>query len=231
MDSTATTTPSVAAPAVHRTPLIPRDQNEKADLAVRLAQAWKLNPQLTFIWTTQAAFEAVAKAFQKVILDKAAVDVLRPALTLSLGEADDKIAEGLPYLKAALLTKFKKGSDKAMYPQFGIISRNKGYDLPKGQTERRDALGLLVKALATHVLTAGDYGLDFWQPIEAAYRTATQEAKAHESATGTLMGTKDTLETQVDKVLSKMLVLLEAQYDAAELPAKRRELGYLKEYN
>lgn len=229
MDST--TTPGAAARVVHRTPLIPRDQDEKADLAVRLAAAWKQNPQLTFIWTTQAAFATTATAYQKAILDKAAADVLRPGITLSMAQADDQIAEGLPYLKAALLTKFKKGPDKAMYPQFGIISHNKGYVIPKGQTERRDALGLLVKALGTHGLTAGEFGLDFWQPIEAAYRQAAQDAKASASATGSLQGSKDTLETTVDKVLSKMLVLLEAQYDEAALPAKRRELGYLKEYN
>ena len=60
---------------------------------------------------------------------------------------------------------------------------------------------------------------------------AAREAKKHESTTGGLKGTKNTLEAQVDKVLSKMLTLLEAQYDAAELPAKRRKIGYLKEYN
>ncbi|MDB5270018.1 MAG: hypothetical protein JWP58_3058 [Hymenobacter sp.] len=219
------------APAPQKTRNIPQDQDEKADLAVRLAQAWKLNPQLVFIWTTQAAYEVVALAYQKSILDKAAVDVLRPAITLSMQEADAKIAEGLPYLKAALLTRFKKGKDKAMYPQFGIISHNKGFELPHGQTERRDALALLVAALATYDIKDDDYGSSFWEPIEAAYREAARDAKKHESATGTLKGTKDTLETQVDKVLSKMLVLLEAQYDEAELPAKRREMGYLKEYN
>jgi hypothetical protein len=229
MDSTLT--PSAKAPAVHRTPLIPRDQNEKADLAVRLATAWKGQPQLTFIWTTQADFDTVAATFQKAILEKVAAAVLRPGITLSIGQADDQIAEGLPYLKAALLTRFKKGPDKAMFPQFGIISRNNGYDLPKGQTERRDALALLVQALATHGLTGGDYGLAYWEPIQQAYQKGTSIAKANASAVGALTGTKDTLETQVDKVLSKMLVLLDAQYAAAELPAKRREMGYLKEYN
>ena len=230
MDTVAT--PGAAVPSVHHAPLIPQDQDEKADLAVRLAAAWKRNPQLTFLWTTQAAFETTATAYQKSILDKTAAAVLRPGLTLSIGQADDKITEGLPYLKAALLTKFKKDKDKAMYPQFGIISRNKGFDLPHGQTERRDALALLVGALTTHGLTAGDYGLAFWQPVEAAYRQAVKDAKASASTVGTLVGTKNTLEGQVDVVLRKMLVLLDAQYpDEKELEAKRREMGYLKEYN
>lgn len=226
------TTSVIPAPAVSHTPLIPDDQDEKAELAVRLAEAWKKSPQLTFIWTTQAAFAVTAAAYQKAIRDKTAAAILRPGLTLSIEQADEKIATGLPYLKAALLTKFKKGPDKAMYPQFGIISRNKGFDLPKGQTERRDALALLVKAFTTYGLPEGEYGLSYWQPIEAAYKLAVKDAKASEQTVGSLVGTKDTLETQVDLVLSKMLVLLDAQYPTeTELLAKRRELGYLKEYN
>ena len=224
-------TPAAVVPPAHRSPLIPRDQDKKADLAVRLAQAWKQNPQLVFIWTTQAAFEAVATAFQQALMAKAASAVLQPGLTLSLAQADDQVAEGLPYLKAALLTKFKKTGAKAMYPQFGIVAHNKGYEIPRAQIERRDALALLVKALATHGLTAGDYGLAFWAPIEAAYRAATQEARENTAATSALTGTKNTLEEQVEQVLSKMLVLLEAQYDGDALAAKRREMGYLKEYN
>lgn len=199
---------------------------------MRLAQAWKLNPQLTFLWTNQKDFEGTATAYQKSIRDKTAAAVLRPGLTISLEQADDKVTEGLPYLKAALLTKFKKGPDKAMYPQFGIVSRNGGYDLPHGQTERRDALVLLVAALSTYGLTAGDYGLAFWQPVEDAYRQGVKDARANDAAVGTLVGTKDTLEKQVDLVLGRMLDLLDAQYPLdTERDAKRSELGYSKRYS
>lgn len=232
MDATLSNSAAATAPAAPYTPLIPRDQDDKADLAVRLGQAWKLNPQLTFIWTTQVAFEATAADFQRAIRVKTAAAVLRPGLTLTLAEADDKVTEGLPYLKAALLTKFKKGKDKALYPQFGIISRNGGFDLPDGQAERRDGLALLVKALTTHGLTAGDYGLAFWEPVEEAYRQGVVDARANDAAVGTLMGIKNTVEAQVDRVLSRMLDLIDAQYpDEIERDAKRRELGYSRRYS
>lgn len=211
---------------------IPQDQDEKASLAVFLAGAWLANLDLTFRWTTQAAFAATAQQYQQAIATKTGTAALRASLTLTLAEADDQIAEGLPYLKAALLTKFKKGMDKALYPQFGIISRKGGYELPLGHTERAQALQALVAGLSTHGLSAGDYGTAYWAPLAAAYQQGTQAAKAHAASVSALVGTKDTLEAQVDLVLTKMLVLLEAQYpDEQELAAKRREMGYLKEFN
>ncbi|WP_046244775.1 hypothetical protein [Hymenobacter terrenus] len=224
------TPPDPTPPAT--TPRIPQDQDEKASLAVFLATAWLANPDLIFRWTTQAAFAVTAEKFQQVIGAKTSTAALRADITLSLTEADDQIDEGLPYLKAALLTKFKKGKDKAMYPQFGIITRNGGYELPIGHTERALALKTLVTGLNTHGLTAGDYGTTFWGPLAAAYQQGTTDAKVSAASVSALVGTKDALEVQVDLVLTKMLVLLEAQYpDEKELAAKRRELGYLKEFN
>ena len=223
--------PTPPTPAPY-TPPIPDDQSQKAALALRLAKAWKDNPQLVFIWTTQAAFETTAAAYSQAVQTKAAAAALRPAISADLERADTQIQAGLPYLKAALLLQFKAGFDKAMYPQFGIETRHKGYDLPRGQAERAKALGTLLKGLATHGLEAGEYGQAYWAPIAQAYQTAADAAVASATVVGGLVGTKHTLEEQVDLVLSHMLVLLEAQYlNPAELEAKRRELGYLKEYN
>lgn len=230
MDPNTAPAPTAEQPAY--TPFIPRDQDKKADLAVRLAAAWKLNPQLVFIWITQALFETMAADYHKAIVDKTAAAALRGGITLSMEEADEKITEGLPYLKAALLTKFKKGGDKAKHAEFGIIAHNKGYFLPDGHTERAKALTMLRKALATYGLEGGEFGSTYWAPIEAAYVQGDSDAKKSSSTVSGLVGTKNTLEDQVDQVLSKMLTLLEAQYpDETELAAMRRVLGYLKEYN
>lgn len=220
-----------AAPAPAYTPFIPRDQDEKAALALRLAQAWKLNPQLVFIWITQDAFEVLAKAYHQSVIDKTAA-AKRGTITLTLEQADDKIQEGLPYLKAALLTKFKKGGDKAKYAEFGIATRNEGFELPRKHTERAKALTTLLQGLKEYGLEAGEYGKSYWGPIEEAYVQGDKDSKQSDATVGGLVGTKDALEDQVDVVLSKMLTLLEAQYpDENELAGKRRELGYLKEYN
>jgi hypothetical protein len=225
--------PPLAAPAAAvRTPFIPRDQDEKAALGLRLAAAWKKNPQLVFIWVTPAAFEAQAKAYHQSVIDKTAAAALRGGIRLTLAEADAKIQEGLPYLKANLLTKFKKGHDQAKYPEFGLITRKGGFELPKKQTERAKALTMLLKALKDYELDGGEFGSDYWAPLEAAYVQGDKAAKGNKATVGSLVGTKDALEDEVTQVLSKMLTLLEAQYpDAKQLAGKRRELGYLKEYS
>ncbi|MDO7875478.1 hypothetical protein Q5H93_12110 [Hymenobacter sp. ASUV-10] len=214
------------------TPFIPRDQDEKAALCLRLATAWKKNPQLVLIWITQAAFETKAKNYYQSVIDKTAVAAKRGGITLTLEEADDKIREGLPYLKAILLTKFKKGHDKAKYPEFGIITRNDGFELPKKHTERAKALTAMLKALKDYSLEDGEFGTEYWGPIEQAYVKGDKDSKDNDATVGSLVGTKDALEDEVTLVLSKMLTLLEAQYpDEKELAGKRRELGYLKEYS
>lgn len=226
-------TPIPAAPATPvRTPFIPRDQDEKAALGLRLAEAWKQNPQLVFIWITQAAFEIKARSYHQSVIDKTAAAALRGGITLTLEEADDNIQEGLPYLKAILLTKFKKGHDKAKYPEFGIKTRNDGFELPKKHTERAKALTMLLKGLKEYELEAGEFGKAYWAPIEAAYVKGDTDSKKSDATVGGLVGTKDALEEEVTLVLSKMLTLLEAQYpEENELAGKRRELGYLKEYS
>jgi len=214
------------------TPFIPRDQDEKAALSLRMAAAWKLNPQLTFIWITQAGFETKAKSYHQSVIDKTAAAALGGGIALTLTEADKKIKEGLPYLKAAMLTKFKKGHDQAKYPEFGIITRKGGFELPKKHTERAKALTMLLKGLKDYELEDGEFGKGYWSPIEQAYVKGDKDSKDNDATVGGLVGTKDALEEEVTLVLSKMLTLLEAQYpDEKALAGKRRELGYLKEYS
>ena len=214
------------------TPFIPRDQDEKAALGLRLAEAWKKNPQLVLIWITQAAFEALAKSYHQSVIDKTAAAALGGDITLTLTEADQKIKEGMPYLKAALLTKFKKGRDQAKYPEFGIEERKGGFELPRKHTERAKALTVLLKGLKDYELEDGEFGKAYWAPIEDAYVKGDKDSKDNDATVGGLVGTKDALEEEVTLVLSKMLSLLEAQYpNEDELAGKRLELGYLKEYS
>ena len=91
---------------------------------------------------------------------------------------------------------------------------------------------MLLKGLEDYGLEDGEWGKSYWQPIEQAYVKGDKASKDNDATVGSLVGTKDALEAQIDRVLSKMLTLLEAQYaDEKELAGKRRELGYLKEYS
>jgi hypothetical protein len=209
------------------------DPSEKAALALRLAEAWPQNPQLTLLWTTPEAYAEAAKSYQQCLLDQAADKAARGGLTLA--EADERISHGIPALKAALLAKYKKGHDRAIYGHFGIITRDDGYQLPRRYSERAKALQTLLKGLADHGMEGGDCGKAFWEPIVAAYCTGEPIATA--SLSGSLAspvpaGYSASLEAQVTQVLIKMLVLLEAQYpNDDERAAKRHELGYDKEYH
>lgn len=226
------TPPPTGEAPVRRNPLIPQDQDQKAALALFLAAAWKLNPQLVLLWITQAEFEAKAQQYAAAVKARNQAAALRPQQTLSFAQYDQQIQDGLDDVKAYLREEFGKENAKAYFAEFGIETHGEHYELPLAQKERADALEMLVAALTKYGFQDRKYGKAYWEPIAAGYAALTGKSRQDRAALSGLVGEKDGLETEIDEVLSAMLCLLEAQYRKPEaLAAKRRELGFQREYN
>lgn len=223
-----TPTPSGATP----TPVIPTTLRGQADLALRLKDAWATNPQLTFLWTTAAKYGPQAVAFEAAVTAREQAGMLRPQVTGDLRTLDAKMEDGLNYVKGYIAEKFTKARAKEHYAQFGIVTYRDSYILPADQGERLKALDKLLDALKATGLDGRDYGLEFWQPIREAYATATGQATGAAQGVTKAIATREPLHDYVLDVLQAMLSLLDAQYrDPKERAAKRRELGYLDEFN
>ncbi len=213
-------------------PLIPRDQDEKAALGLRVAAGWAANPQLTLIWKTPAEFVLDAQALADAVALKNKTAAKRPQLTLALGEIDKQITAGLGYVKGYLAEKFTKQNAPAYYEEFGITFYDDQHQLPRKQTERAAALAALVEALTTYGFGARDYGTAYWTPLRDGYATTTDAARDSSQTVSEQVGAKNTVMDEVDDVLSALPLLIEANYRTeTERAAKRREMGYLKEYN
>jgi len=214
------------------TPTIPTTLRGRADLALRLKDAWAANTQLVFIWTTAAEFGPKAVAFEAAVTAREAAGQLRPQVTGNLRALDDQMEDGLNYVKGYLAEKFTKARAKEHYAQFGIITYRNGYILPTDQSQRLKALDQLLAALKANDFEDRTYGTAFWQPLRAAYATATGQATGAAQSVTKAIADREPLHDYVLDVLQAMLSLLDAQYrDPQVRAAKRRELGYLDEFS
>ena len=223
-----TPTPNEPTP----TPAIPTTLRGQADLALRLRAAWSATPQLVLIWTTAAAYGPQALAFEAAVTKREQAGQLRPQVTGNLRALDAQMEDGLNYVKGYIAEKFTKARAKEYYAQFGIETSRDAYILPADQGKRLKALDHLLAALAANGLGGRDYGTAFWTPIRAGYATATGQATSTAQGVTKAIADREPLEEYILEVLSAMLSLLDAQYrDPKERAAKRRELGYLDEFN
>lgn len=215
-----------------RNPAIPDDQDQLAALAVFMAGAWLLNPQLVLIWITQAEFAAKAGQFDARLKARNRAGALRPQQTRSFAQYDQQIREGLDDVKGYLKEAYGKEGAKSYFAEFGIETRGDNYELPRSQKERADALEMLVDALTTHGFESRKFGTAYWQPIANGYADLTGKARKASATVSTLVGEKDELKDEMEEVLSAMLSLLDANYrDEKVRAAKRREMGYQREYH
>lgn len=223
-----TPTPNSPTPA----PAIPTTLRGQADLALRLKDAWAANVQLVFIWTTAAEFGPKAVAFEAAVTAREAAGQLRPQVTGDLRALDAKMEDGLNYVKGYLAEKFTKARAKEHYAAFGIITYRDSYILPADQGQRLKALDKLLAALTANDLEDRTYGKAFWEPLRTAYATATGQATGAAQGVTKAIADREPLHAYVLDVLQAMLSLLDAQYrDPQTRTAKRRELGYLDEFN
>ena len=214
------------------TPVIPTTLRGQADLALRLKDAWPAAPQLVFIWTTAAKYGTQAVAFEESVTKREQAGMLRPQVTGDLRTLDAKMQDGLNYVKGYIAEKFTKARAKEHYAEFGIETYRDAYILPADQGERLEALDKLLAALKATGLDGRDYGTAFWTPIRKDYATATGQATSTAQGVTKAIADREPLEEYILEVLSAMLSLLDAQYrDPKERAAKRRELGYLDEFN
>lgn len=214
------------------TPAIPADLRGQADLALRLNKPWAANPQLTFIWTTAAEFKPKAVAFEAAVTARENAGLLRPQVSGDLRALDAKMEDGLNYVKGYIAEKFTKARAKEHYAQFGIVTYRDSYILPADQGERLKALDKLLAALVATGFDGRDYGTAFWQPLRDGYATATGQATDAAQGVTKAIAAREPLQEYILDVLQAMLSLLDAQYrDPKARAAKRRELGYLDEFN
>lgn len=210
MQPTPSSPPTPAKP--HKEGATPARDPAQAAAWVSMAAAWKKNPQLTLVYTTQAAFEAAALAFAAHLQARQAADAPRGPLSNRLTAIRDQFAEALPYIKSALLPIFKKAGVEAAYPGFGIGRHDGGWQFSADRLLQQDDYDKCVAGLRAQGLTTGDYGADTLAPLAQEFRATYARLVALDADTSQAVGQKNQGKPYLKKVAKSLRRLLEANY-------------------
>lgn len=232
-------TPSAGKPAKTKRPSTRNmPQGDKAFSEVYdLAMAeWGQRPQLTLVWTTQAAAAALGTQLRESLRTAGSADDAISPQAHRLAELDrlidgDKETGKLKYVKKALALQYDEEDDgRPYYGEFGIEKIGSTYTLPRDRAERAEALTKLVKALGNpkHQLADGKYGKAFWKKIADEYNELQPKAAKATGTRATEVGDKNQYREKAEMVFAALLLLIQANYPKT-YKAERRKFGVLKE--
>ncbi len=198
------------------------------DLAQVIASNWKLNPQITLLWTEPNAFEDSAHLFDTSLDERLKTGGSRAVVTNDLKTLNVKIDRHIDFVKDYLKEKYGKENYYSYFPQFGIIKYGNSFILPPDHNKRSEAMKLLLQAITTNELQDRTYGLAFWQDISQKYDLALKSTISTDGSIAGLVKTKNEHRQQLVKTLNALIHAIKANYPDT-WASVLREWGFQKE--
>lgn len=207
---------------------IPTADKDLVDLCKTVSKKWKATPALTLLWTTSAKFETQTIGFDTAFVERKTAGGKRPNITQQMKSLDAKIEKSISHVKNYISEKNDKEDAVSFYPQFGIIKKKNAYVLPDDRNKRSGALEMMIKAIAANGFNSKIYGKTYWETIKTKYDALIGSASSTDGTISDQVGVKNELKIELDKTLSSIIKLIEANFpdtDKAEL----RNWGFQKE--
>lgn len=201
--------------------LMPSKEADTKTTGERALDSWKVS-KLELKWTNPVKFEALIKAFGKLVSDGLIAKGQKKTNVNDMKAVIKKIKGGEAILKTYLLKKFKKGNDKAQYARYGIVKKNRSYSLPGDYDQLALALPIIISAVKVDGFDKEECGEDFWTGLLAEFTTCYDKLKSGGSESTTDVAQKALLRKEVEKHLRAFIYLVRANYPdtwAAELRA------------
>jgi len=192
-----------------------------------VATSWEENPDLTLRWTTQADFKAKAALYDTTLGERIETGSKRPSVTSDLKDTDDKLEEGIEYIKRYLASKFGNKAS-VHYAKFGIVKVGNGYVLPKDRDKRKKAIELILPALAAEGFNNEAFGQAYFTPLISNFNNQAGTAKTTDKNVSGLVSDKNTLKIQITKVLKALIKIIEGNFPDT-YKAELRKWGFQKE--
>lgn len=189
---------------------------------------WAKNSFVTLLWKTQPDFANDAAAFGEILSGRNTAGGDRSQQGQDVEVIDKAAEDAVPYVKSYITEKFGPPYAKAHYAEFGLEHRHAAYELPRQRQRRKDALRMMVDAIAANNFNDKEYGTAFWTDIKTRYDEAIAEATSGATDVSEDVGELVILRTTLRRVLHSILLILEANYPDTFDQAKR-SWGFLKE--
>ncbi len=207
---------------------IPQADVDFMDLSKNVATHWLANPAITLVWKTPADFEKQVNSYEIELTSRKSTGSLLPGQALTLVQMDRQIDVAVSEVKIYIQRKFKKVNAEAQYGRYGISRQNKTFIINRDRNNRRDALKLMITAIAADGFTAEEYGTAFWTGMQTNYSAAIDAAGTTAGDVSIKVAGKNRMKKDIKTVLSSLLLVLKGNYPDT-YPGVYREWGWQKE--
>lgn len=197
---------------VNKTGNIPQADSDFGKVATSVSAAWTANPWLTLQWTTAADFATAAASYNATLAARQTSGGTRPQITTALKALNKEIDSSVAFVKGYLAEKYKKDPSLSYYPAFGINYDNKKYTMPMDQSNREDALTLMLEGIQSNGFEDRTYGLAYWTAIKTNYVNLVSQARALDGGISQKVGNKNELKSTIKKGLNAIINVIQGNY-------------------
>jgi hypothetical protein len=208
--------------------LIPSKDADFLTVAKSVNIKWAATPTLILLWITQPIYSAIISSYDANLNTRVVVGGGRQAQTQTLQQINTTINNAVSNVKLYIQKKFKKPNAEAQYSRYGIAYENKTYTLPKDNDKRAIALSQMQIAIAADGFATEEFGTAFWTSTIASFTAAVAATGTTDKSVSNKVAAKDSDRAKVEKVLTAIIHLLQANYpDTTDNVL--REWGFLKQ--
>jgi hypothetical protein len=154
--------PTPPTPEVRHTQNVPRKDDDLSTVAQAVKTKWAATPAITLVWMTQPDFATIADNYKTELASRKSTGGSRSPVTDQLDTLDGQIDDGVREVKTYIANKFGATHATANYAPFGIVHRHKGWEMPQDHDLRRDALPMMIAAIAANGFGTNAFGTAFW---------------------------------------------------------------------
>jgi hypothetical protein len=191
---------------------IPKADSDFGKVAASASTNWTANPWLTLKWTTAAEFATATAAYNAILAARQTSGATRPQITKALTVLNKEIDRSLSYVKGYLAEKYDKDNSLSYYPAFGISYYDKQYAMPVDQSNRQDALKLMLEAIESNDFQDKTYGLAYWTGVYTKYVDLVEKGRELDGGISTKVGSKNELKISIKKGLNALINVLKGNY-------------------
>lgn len=208
---------------------IPRKDDDVLSVGNALNTKWAATPGITLVWISQSQFGTMMSNYGSLLGTSQSDGSARPTKTVNLKDVNTTINGAAKKVKTYIDEKCDtKEEAKAMYAQFGFVHRNKAYLFPVDGDKRKDALVLMIAAIAANGFSSKTYGTTFWTNTQTDYNAALLASQGAASTISGDVGPKNQKKKDIQKVMKAILKVIEGNYPDT-YKTERRAWGFLRE--
>ncbi len=206
------TTGGSTAPKPNATAAIPAADVDFMDVSKAVSATWLATPDITLVWKKSGDFDKQAQDFAVSISSRKATGSLRPGQSFTLRQSDGQIDVAVREVKVYIERKFKTTGAVAQFARYGIIKEGTQYRMSRDRNNRKEALKLMIDAIAADGFAAEEYGTAFWTDMQTNYSNALTASGNTSGDVSGKVATKNQQKIAIRNVMTALQFVLRGNY-------------------